>query len=200
MPPTRPVLDIGRLPTFGFGSASPMWWGTLGFIAMEGIGFVLAAGSYLYIAWLNDGFPLGAVPPDLGPGTGLTLLLLVSVIPNIWLDRVARKKNLRKVRLGLLLLSAVGLALCAIRIFEFPALNIRWDDNVYGSLLWLILGLHTAHLATDVVDTLVLTALMFTRHAHGKRFSDVSDNCAYWHFVVASWLPLYALVYGVPRL
>ena len=44
------------------------------------------------------------------------------------------------------------------------------------------------------------SSLMFTRHAKGKRFSDVSDNAFYWYFVVASWVPLYALIYGVPRL
>jgi hypothetical protein len=43
-------------------------------------------------------------------------------------------------------------------------------------MVWLLLGLHTLRLATDASDTLVLTALMFTRHAHGKRFSNVSDN------------------------
>jgi cytochrome c oxidase subunit III len=30
-------------------------------------------------------------------------------------------------------------------------------------------------------------------------FSDVSDNAFYWYFVVASWLPLYFLIYWVPR-
>lgn len=199
MRPTRHAVDIAHLPSFGFGASSPVWWGTLGFIAIETTGFVLAAGSYFYIAWLNDGFPLGAAPPDLGPGTALTVLLLASLVPNIWLGRKAHEQDLAKVRLGMVALSVIGLVACAIRVFEFPALNIHWDDNVYGSLVWLILGLHTAHIATDVADTLVLTVLMFTRHAHGKRFSDVSDNCAYWNFVVVSWLPLYAILYGVPR-
>ena len=30
----RPVQDISELPTYGFGSVSPIWWGTLGFIAL----------------------------------------------------------------------------------------------------------------------------------------------------------------------
>jgi cytochrome c oxidase subunit 3 len=200
MPRPRPVLDLARLPTYGFGSASPIWWGTMGFVAIEAAGFAVAGAAYLYIAWLNDGFPLGAPPPDATIGTAMTLLLVASAVPNVWLDRIARKKDLWKVRLGLVLMSAVGLAACALRIFEFAAFHTRWDSDVYGSLVWLILGLHTAHIATDVADTLVLTALMFTRHAKGKRFSDVSDNCFYWQFVVLSWLPLYALLYGVPRI
>jgi cytochrome c oxidase subunit III len=41
---------------------------------------------------------------------------------------------------------------------------------------------------------------MFTRHGHGKRFSDVSDNAFYWNFVVLSWPPIYVLLYWTPRL
>ena len=61
--------------------------------------------------------------------------------------------------------------LVAIRFYEFTQLNVRWDQNAYGSVTWLLLGLHATHIITDLGDTLVLTALMFTRHAHGKRFS-----------------------------
>jgi cytochrome c oxidase subunit 3 len=64
-----------------------------------------------------------------------------------------------------------------------------------------LLGLHTLHIGTDVVDTIVLTALMFTRYGDmGRRFSDVNDNAFYWDFVVLSWLPIYFLIYWFPRL
>jgi heme/copper-type cytochrome/quinol oxidase subunit 3 len=68
-------------------------------------------------------------------------------------------------------------------------------------VVWFLLGLHTTHLLTDVADTIVLTALMFTRHGfNGRRFSDVTDNAFYWDFVILSWLPIYFLIYWVPRL
>jgi cytochrome c oxidase subunit III len=58
----------------------------------------------------------------------------------------------------------------------------------------------TPCIATDLADTLVLTALMFTRHGHMvRRLSDVNDNAVYWDFVVVSWLPIYALIYWFPR-
>ena len=41
---------------------------------------------------------------------------------------------------------------------------------------------------------------MFTRHARDRRFVDVSENAFYWYFVVLVWLPLYAVIYWVPRL
>jgi heme/copper-type cytochrome/quinol oxidase subunit 3 len=97
-------------------------------------------------------------------------------------------------------MSAIGLGTLGIRAVEFMHLNVGWGQNAYGSVLWVILGLHALHLITDVGDTLVLTVLMFTRHAKPRRFSDVTDNAMYWYFVVISWLPLYFLIYWVPRL
>jgi heme/copper-type cytochrome/quinol oxidase subunit 3 len=97
-------------------------------------------------------------------------------------------------------MSVLGIVLIVLRVFEIGALPIRWDQNAYGSMVWMLLGLHTAHIVTDVIDTIVLTVLMFTRHGHGKRFSDVSDNAFYWNFVVLSWPPIYVLLYWTPRL
>jgi cytochrome c oxidase subunit 3 len=195
----RPAVDVSDLPTYGFGARSPIWWGTLGFVALEGMGFALAAGAYLYLAFLNPIWPIDQ-PPDLLFGTSLLLLLIVSIWPTIWLDRVAREEDLRKVRIGLVIASVIGILTLVIRGFELTTMNTRWDANAYGSVQWLLLGLHTGHLITDVGDTLVITALMFTRHGRGKRFSDVSDNCFYWYFVVASWVPIYGLIYWGSRL
>jgi cytochrome c oxidase subunit 3 len=196
----RVAGDVSRLPTFGFGARSTPWWGTLAFIAIEGCGFAIIAGAYLYLVVVNTQWPLSAPPPNHWPGTIITILLLASLWPNYWTAAVARSENLTKVQIGLIVMSAVAVIAIAIRAFEFAHLNVRWDQNAYGSILWIVLGLHATHLVTDAVDTWVLTVLMFTRHAQPRRFSDVTDNAFYWYFVVASWLPLYGLIYWVPRL
>jgi cytochrome c oxidase subunit 3 len=196
----RPVQDVSELPTYAFGAASPIWWGTLGFVALEGAGFALAGGTYLYLRQVNDLWPAGVAPPNHWPGTVMLIVLLASLWPNVLADRAAHDEDLPKVRLWLIVMCVIGLVAVAVRAWEFAHMNIRWDSNAYGSIVWFILGLHATHLITDLGDTMVLAALMFTRHAHGKRFSDVSDNAFYWYFVVASWIPLYALLYGVPRL
>jgi cytochrome c oxidase subunit 3 len=196
----RTAEDVSALPESDFGSATTPFWGTLGFIAIEGAGFALAIGAYLYLWLVNTQWPIGAPPPNHWPATILTVLLLLSLWPNMRSDAVGRAYDLRRVRFYLVVMSAVGLIALAIRGYEFANLNVRWDSNAYGSILWFILGLHTTHLATDVADSIVLTALMFTRHATPRRFSDVTDNAFYWGFVVISWLPLYVVLYWVPRL
>jgi cytochrome c oxidase subunit 3 len=195
------VADVSNLPNHGMGSASLTWWGTLAFILIEGTGFALAVATYLYLLSVAPVWPLRAQPPDLIAGSLITVVLLASVLPNIFLSLWAERRNLRLVRLGLLLMSVLGGVPLVIRVFEFAALNVQWDTNAYGSVVWLLLGLHTSHLITDLADTLVLTALMFTRHADNKRrYGDVQDNAMYWNFVVLAWLPIYGCIYWIPRL
>jgi cytochrome c oxidase subunit 3 len=201
MRPQRPIADVSALPTFAFGPRSPTWWASLAFMALEGMGFALAAASYLYLAYLAPEWPLSAPPPNHWPGTIVLLLLLASLVPNHILSGQAKRCAMRPVRLWLPVMCVLGAAPLVVRVFEFPALKILWDANAYGSITWVLLGLHTTHLITDLGDTLVLTLLMFTRHGHsGRRFSDVVDNAFYWDFVVATWIPIYLLLYWFPRL
>jgi heme/copper-type cytochrome/quinol oxidase subunit 3 len=200
-PRPRVIADLSALPTYAFGSRSLMWWGTLGYIGIELSGFGLAIATYLYLAQKASQWPLSAPPPNLLPGTLLTLVLLISIVPNHLTVRWAEAEDIRKTRFGLVLMSVLGVVPLVLRAFEFGALNVWWDSNAYGSIVWTLLGLHTLHIGTDVVDTIVLTALMFTRYGDmGRRFSDVNDNAFYWDFVVLSWLPIYFLIYWFPRL
>lgn len=195
------VADISELPDHGLGTASLTWWGTLAFILIEGTGFALAIATYFYLQSVAPAWPIAAPRPDLLAGTLTTGTLVASVLPNIYLSRWAERQDLRLVRAGLLVMSVLGVLPLIIRVFEFPALHVKWDANAYGSAVWLLLGLHTTHLITDLADTFVLTALMFTRHAdNARRYGDVTDNAMYWNFVVIAWLPIYACIYWVPRL
>jgi cytochrome c oxidase subunit III len=197
----RMVADLSRLPGHGMQSASPTWWGTLAFMLIEGTGFALALAIYLYLWSLASTWPIAAPAPDLGPGTLLTLILIASVVPNHFVSKWAGTEDLRRVRIGIVVMAVLGILPLIVRAFEFSALNIWWDSNAYGSVLWLMLGLHTTHLITDLADTLVLAVIMFTRHAkNSRRLGDVQDNALYWNFVVISWLPLYVCIYWIPRL
>jgi heme/copper-type cytochrome/quinol oxidase subunit 3 len=193
------VLNVRRLPTYGHGSRSSQWWGIMGFCAAEGIGFVLAFGAYFYLVFINGTWPLSSKPPDIYTSTFHTVLMLVTLWPNFLTRRYSERENLGKVRRYLVIMSLLGVALLGLRAFELALLHTKWDHNAYGSIVWLLLGFHTLHLVTDVVDTIVLTVLMFTRHGHGRRFNNIGQNCDYWTFVVAAWIPLYVIVYLFPR-
>jgi heme/copper-type cytochrome/quinol oxidase subunit 3 len=197
----RFVGDASRLPDFGFGHRSTTWWGVCGFMLIEGTGFALAFAAYFFLMAQEQQWPASANPPDLLWGTLTLVLLLASEIPNIWVKRAAEAMDLGKVRIGLVVMSMIVLPIVVTRAFEYDHLNVSWDRSAYGSITWALLLLHTVHLATDWVDTLVLTVLMHTDHGKkGRRFVDTSENALYWHFIALSWVAVYAVIYWVPRL
>jgi cytochrome c oxidase subunit 3 len=196
----RILADLSDLPESAFGSRTLIWWGVLGFMLIEGGGFALAMGSYLFLMGHTNPWPPRFQFPGLLVSGLFTAILILSEIPNMMTAKAAKAQDERKTQLGLVVMSLIGLGLIAIRFFEFRALNCRWDDNAYGSIVWALLFLHTTHLVTDLADTLVLTVFTFTHEVETDRFSDVADNSNYWRFVVLAWLPIYALVYWLPRL
>lgn len=188
-------VDAAPLPSYRFGESSPMWWGTLGIVAIEGTVFALAIVMYFYVRTRVDAWPPGLAPPDLLWGSVNTLVMLASLVPNQITKRAAERRDLRMVRIGLVVCLLFALVFLGIRVLEFGALHCRWDSNAYGSAVWVLLGLHTTHLLTDTADTAVLAALMFTGPLEGRRYVDVSENALYWYFVVGAWLPIYLVIY-----
>jgi cytochrome c oxidase subunit 3 len=193
--PPRFMGDLAELDTHGHGNRSLTWWGMMGMIAIEGTAFVLAIATYFYLANQSREWPPNHLLPDPLPGTLFTVLTVLSLVPNIWLQRMAEAERIEPVRIGLLVMSLVGIVLVIIRYFEFPALLVTWDQSAYGSIMVTLLGLHTVHVVTDLIDTLVLTALMMTSHGKGRRFVDVAENAIYWNFVVITWIPIYLVLY-----
>ena len=155
-------IDVRDLPSYGFSHRSLMWWGNLGLMAIEGTAFALAIMAYFYLRAHAGTWPLGVRPPDLLWGTVNTLILLASAVPNHLTKKAAEAHNRAGVKLWLSVSIAFGIAFIAVRWMEFAALNCRWDSNAYGSVVWMLLGLHTVHLVTDVYDSVVLDTIFFT--------------------------------------
>jgi len=193
------VINVEKMPRYAFGHRSVLWWATLGLFAIEGMAFALVITSYLYIKGRNPHWAPGAAPPDLFWGTLNTVVLLASCVPNQLAKTAAEKLDVRRVQLWLSFCVVFGIVFNVIRIFEFRHLNVWWDTNAYGSVVWTLLGFHTVHILTDLFDTIVLAAIMFVGPLEEKRFVDVSENAFYWYFVVLTWLPIYGLIYFAPR-
>jgi cytochrome c oxidase subunit III len=197
---SQTAIDVSPLPEHAFGQRSVLWWATMGMVAIEGTVFALLIMEYLYLKGRNDHWPPGNIlPPGLLWGTVNTIILLVSVVPNELAKRAAEKFHLRQVQLWLVVCLLFGVGFNVVRIFEFMSLNVSFDSNAYGSIVWALLGFHTVHILTDWVDTGVLTTLMLVGPIDEHRFVDVSENAMYWYFVVLTWLPMYALIYFAPR-
>jgi cytochrome c oxidase subunit III len=197
----RSVMNLSALPDVVFGARDIMWWGTLGFVVIEGFTLALTAAVYLYLqqnfaAWPPEGTPL----PDLGIPTLQVVLMLLSLPFVWWISRSAHAFELGKVRVGLTIATVVAGVFMGLRIVEaIFSLNVKWDTNAYGSAQWLILGAHYTLLLIEFIEVGGMAAIFWLAPIEEKHFSDAADMVFYWYFMVLSWVPLYVLCFLVPR-
>ena len=200
MRPVRAVLDVSRLPTVVFGHRSPTWWGTIGFMLIEGTTLALVAASYLYVrknflAWPPERTPF----PDLLIPTIQVGVMLLSLVPAYLAKRSALALDRGSTALWLWVSTLFGLAIITLRWFELQSLNTRWDSHAYGSVAWAVLGFHGSLLVLDIFDSVGLAYLMSSGRATAKHYPAVTDNTDYWYFIMMAWMPLYILVFLSPR-
>ncbi len=132
------------------------------------------------------------------PGLGAALLLLSCL--SMWgagralgRDEVSRCVGL--IVTSLLLASAT----LALRGWQFTQFGYRWDAHPWGSLLWTLSGFHFVHVVSAVIGTAVVALLGAMGYFSRRRQLAVVVDSLYWYFVAVAWLPLYAVLYGVPR-
>ena len=116
------VGDVSGLPDHNFGSTSLGWWGVIGFMLIEGMGFVLAIGVYYYLVPYERSWPPTNPAPSLLWGTTFTAIAVASEVPNQWIKRRAEKYDLPSIRFGLLLMTLVGVVL--LGIYPQPFLDV----------------------------------------------------------------------------
>jgi heme/copper-type cytochrome/quinol oxidase subunit 3 len=194
--------DVAELPTHKFGPSSLTWWGIIGYMIVEGGFFALAFAAYFFLMGHEQGWPPeGRKAPDLLAGTLFTIVILASEIWNTRVKKAAHERDVPTIRRLLPVIIGIGALLLVIRGFEFNSLNVRWTDDAYGSIIWALLFLHTTHLVTDWGDTIVLWALMMTPVGfEGRRLVDTDENALYWRYVWLLWIPIYLMIYWIPRL
>ena len=195
-----PLMNVSELPDVVFGPRDLMWWGTMGFVVIEGFTLALCLVVYLYL-WKNypEWPPAGIEHPTLVAPT-IQLALMLGSIPFVrWLERTARNFELRRVKLGLLVATLLLAAMTAVRWFDLVALRVRWDENAYGSAQWLVVVSHGTLILIEFVEIAGMTALFWLGTPERKHFSDVADLGLYWIFLVLAWIPVYVLSYLGPR-
>jgi len=197
----RGVMDLRGLPDVVFGPRDIMWWGTLGFVLIEGFTLVLCAAAYLYITQnFSTWPPQNTPPPSLVAPTVQVLVMLVSLVPARWTARAARRFDLNATRIGLVIATGFALAIVGLRAWELlVSLGVKWDANAYGSVQWLVLGAHGTLLLIELVEIAGMMLLFWLAPVEEKHMSDVADMVFYWYFMVLSWLPLYVLCFWLPR-
>jgi heme/copper-type cytochrome/quinol oxidase subunit 3 len=210
-PPHKPLLQPGagehqqdegeddtdeEAKELSWGSREPLFWGLSLLIVIESGGLALLLASYFYLSGNEPSWPPpGVRGAPLWPALLGTGVLLVTALTQHRINLAARAGDLRGMRLWLVLSTAIAAVFIALRFVEFKQLPFYWDSHAYGSIVWVIIGYHTVHALTGVVENLMLIALLFRGPVERKHALDVQLSGLYWYFMVAAWLPCFASIY-----
>jgi cytochrome c oxidase subunit III len=193
---TNDVLDVSGLPSYAFGRRAPLWLAVMLLIAIESSVFGLVVFSYFYVRTrLQVWPPTGVGEREIAFGGAILTTLAASAVTNHLVNRSALRADLRRARLWLSLTTLLSATALALRAAELSHLPFRWDSNVFGSVFYGALSLHTMHLIAGNIENVLFLVLLNKGPIEKKHLVDLEVNGVYWYFVVLSWVPLYAVLY-----
>lgn len=193
-------MDVRRLPVYMDGPTAPLWWGFVGMIAIETTVFASLIASYFYLRAGAGAWPqAGESPPELLLPTINTFVLLASSLPMHLADRAATHNRLGRVAPLLGASMLLALLFLGLKFIEYRHVPHPWEESAYGSMVWTIVGFHSAHVMALLLKTVVVTTLAARHYFTPQRRLGLTANGLYWHFVVIVWVPLYVVLYWTPR-
>src|SRR4051812_34296671 len=139
------TLDVSRLPPDTMDHRSPIWWGNLLLLVIETTMFAILVATYFYLRVVDfDMWPppqANTQPPVYHPFPALLVptinfvVLLISFAPMLWVSRACLRRNVKAVKIGLVLCVLLGVISTVLRFYEFPAIHFKWNDNAYASVV-----------------------------------------------------------------
>jgi cytochrome c oxidase subunit III len=202
------VIDVSDLPAVAFDTQAPTWWGNFLMMLIETMTVALLVATYFYTAQQYKQWPPPLVHaittierplPDPTIGTWLVGLLAAATIPMVWADKAAHQVRKVPVLIGLSVASAAGIAAIVLRFYEFSALQFKWDENAYASVVWALLVLHLVYIILEVAEAAIDVVWILLHDFDEKLAVDVTLSTEYWYWTVAVALVVYIVIYWAPR-
>lgn len=126
-----------------------------------------------------------------------TISIGLSSIMLVWAWFAARNNNLKNLKLALLSTLILGLVFV---FYQFSAWSVLTDQGVYfagkgsnasGSFLYILSGLHLAHLIGGIIALLVTTYKAFKNKYSSENMAGIESCSIYWHFLGGLWIYLF---------
>jgi cytochrome c oxidase subunit III len=172
--------------------------GMVVFVASEAMFFATFFGAYFTIYSVNPVWPPAGFP-RLEPGlaTVLTVLLVTSSVTLQIGVRAIRRDRTRAMLVWLGLTILLGAGFLGLQLYDYSLLGFGVRDGIFGSLFYVMTGLHMAHVFGGVVFlVLVLTQGLGGQLTHAHHDS-MEAGSIYWHFVDVVWICLFTTFYVV---
>jgi len=172
------------------------WWGVMAVIATEATIFASLLGAYFFVRATSPAWPQGGIDaPELRRTGVFTVVLLSSSIPLFFAESALERGRDRRLR-GLLLVNVLlGAAFLVNQVLEYRDLDFGLRDNAYGSLFYMITGLHGLHVLVGLCLCVVLQIKVWTGRQTKAHHALLVVFVLYWHFVDVVWIFVFTSLY-----
>lgn len=126
-----------------------------------------------------------------------TAVIIVSSLTMQWAYWSAKRDQLEKTKLAISITSVLGIAFL---IGQIMAWGQMVDQNIYfvgdrgsavsGSFVYVLSGLHGAHIISGVVFLLIVLLSTLRYKVHSRNMTQMEMCTTYWHFLGGLWLYL----------
>jgi cytochrome c oxidase subunit 3 len=126
-----------------------------------------------------------------------SILILLSSASMQWAYFSARKDEIGRLKIGLIVTLAFGMAFLVGQYFSFGDLiagNTYFggaDANPSGSFVYVLMGVHAFHLVTGLIFLAVVLRRALNYQVHSRAMLSIGNATLYWHFLGGLWLYLY---------
>ena len=166
------------------------------FVASEAMFFATFFGAYFTIRAAAPSWPPKGIPAlEIGvPAILTTILVSSSVVLQIGV-RSIRRGDLGRALVWLGATIALGVAFLGLQFYDYTQLGFGVKDGTFGTLFYVMTGLHMAH----VFGGVVFLGLVFGQgkggHLSRTRHESLEAAAIYWHFVDVVWICLFTVFY-----
>ena len=173
----------------------PSQVGMVVFLASDVMLFAAFFAAYFLLRTENQPWPPADVELAVGRAAAATCVLVASSFTMIAADRSFEAGRRVQARRWLVTTVVLGAAFLANQFAEYATLDFTASSHPYGSVYWLLTGVHAAHVTVGIA-TLGLLAVRVSR---ARRLHDVDTwvraVSLFWHLVDVVWIAVFGTIW-----
>ena len=172
--------------------------GMVVFVASEAMFFATFFGAYFTIYSVNPVWPPAGFPHlKRELAAVLTVLLVASSVTLQVGVRAIRRDRTRAMLVWLGLTILLGAGFLGLQLYDYSLLGFGVRDGIFGSLFYVMTGLHMAHVFGGVVFLVLVLVQGLGGQLTDAHHDSMEAGSIYWHFVDVVWICLFTTFYVV---
>jgi cytochrome c oxidase subunit 3 len=167
------------------------------FLASDLMLFAPFFAAYYLLRTNAAAWPPADVSLDVPRAAVATALLVGSSFTLIASDRAAEAGALDRMRRWLMATIALGGLFLANQVAEYSTLSFGPDDHTYGSIYWLLTGLHSCHVAIGLLTLSALLARTYRAADAPALATWTAGASAFWHLIDVVWIGVFTTIWVI---